>query len=239
MRTAKCIALIPARGGSKGIPGKNLRMVAGAPLLAHAIRAARGAKCVDWVVVSTDDEAIAAAARTEGAGVVKRPAEISGDEASSESALLHALESLEQTDGCRPELLVFMQCTSPLTLPEDVDAVVGALVREGADTAFTAAPFHGFVWKRAADGEAVGVNHDKRTRPRRQDREPEYVENGAVYAMKAEGFREKKHRFFGRTVISVMPSERALDVDEPEDLERAEDAMRRLGKETKGAGRRE
>lgn len=216
-----CIAIIPARGGSKGIPGKNLRKVAGAPLLAHAIRAARGAKSVDRVVVSTDDYAIAAAARAEGAEVVRRPAEISGDTASSESALLHALEQLAATEDYHPDLLVFLQCTSPLTLPEDVDAAVETLLAERADAAFTVSPFHGFVWREDSAGEAVGVNHDKALRPRRQDRVPEYVENGAVYVMKAAGFMEKKHRFFGKTVLSVMPAERTLDIDEPADLEMA------------------
>ena len=94
-------AIIPARGGSKGIPGKNLRPVAGAPLVAHAIRAARGAPSVDRVIVSTDADAIAAAARAAGAEVVRRPADISGDTASSESALLHALEFLAATEGRR------------------------------------------------------------------------------------------------------------------------------------------
>jgi CMP-N-acetylneuraminic acid synthetase len=216
-----CLAVIPARGGSKGIPGKNLRPVAGAPLLAHAIRAARGAACVGRVVVSTDDDAIAAAARAEGADVVRRPAEISGDAASSESALLHALEQMA-AEGCRPELLVFVQCTSPLTVPEDIDAAVETLRRKGADTALTATPFHGFVWREEADGNAAGVNHDKAVRLRRQDLPPEFVENGAVYVMKAEAFREKKHRFFGKTVLSAMPAERSLDIDGPEDLAQAD-----------------
>lgn len=220
-----CVAIIPARGGSKGIPGKNLRPVAGAPLLAHAIRAARGANHVDRVVVSTDDEAIAAAARAEGAEVIRRPAGISGDTASSESALLHALEQLAAAENYRPDLLVFLQCTSPLTLPEDVDAAVEALLGAEADTAFTASPFHGFVWRVGPAGEAVGVNHDKATRPRRQDREPEYVENGAVYVMRVRPFLEAKHRFFGKTVLAVMPPERSLDIDEPADLARASERL--------------
>jgi len=220
-------AIIPARGGSKGIPGKNLRPVAGAPLVAHAIRAACGARSVDRVIVSTDDDAIAAAARGAGAEVVRRTADISGDTASSESALLHALEFLAAAEGRRPELLVFMQCTAPLTLPEDVEAAVRALRENGADTAFTVAPFHGFVWRAAPDGSAVGVNHDKAVRPRRQDRAPEYLENGAVYVMKAAAFLENKHRFFGKTVLSVMPEERTLDVDEPADLEKAAEILAR------------
>lgn len=224
--STNCIAIIPARGGSKGIPGKNLRIVGGAPLIAHAIRAARGAKSVSRVVVSTDSAAIAAAARAESAEVIRRPPSISGDTASSESALLHVLKRLATKEGYHPDTVVFMQCTSPLTLPEDIDATVAALNSRKADSAFTATTFHGFVWSKTTRGEAIGVNHDKANRPRRQDRKPEYLENGAVYAMRTDGFLASKHRFFGRTVLSIMPPERTLDIDNFDDLERADELLR-------------
>lgn len=217
-----CLAIIPARGGSKGIPDKNIRLVAGAPLIAHVIRAAKKSVHITRVVVSTDSEAIAAVARAEGAEVVERPAEISGDTASSESALLHALHHLDATEHYRPKLLVFLQCTSPLSLPEDIDAAIETLRREGADSVLTATSFHGFIWRKDFNGNAIGVNHDKHTRPRRQDREPEFQENGAIYVMNATGFCEKQHRFFGRTAISLMPIERSLDIDSLEDLATAE-----------------
>lgn len=223
---ANCIAIIPARGGSKGIPGKNLRVVGDAPLIAHAIRTAQRATNIARVIVTTDSAAIARVAKNEGADVVKRPASISGDTASSESALLHVLKRLAAKNEPLPEITVFLQCTSPLTLPQDVDAVVSALRTEKADSAFTATAFHGFVWKRNAAGDAIGVNHDKKNRPRRQDRDKEYVENGAVYAMRTAGFLDARHRFFGRTVISVMPAERSLDIDELSDLEQADAALR-------------
>ena len=126
-RTMHVIALIPARGGSKGIPRKNLQSLAGKPLIAHTIEHARQARSVGRVVVSTDDAEIAAVSKQYGAEVVWRPAAISGDTASSESALLHALEYLQQTEGYESDLLVFLQCTSPLTLPEDIDGTVQAL----------------------------------------------------------------------------------------------------------------
>jgi len=218
MEKMETIAIIPARGGSKGVPRKNVRMVAGKPLLAWNIEAARAAKRVDLVVVSTDDDEIAAVAERYGAQVVRRPAEIAGDTASSESALLHALGVL-QDEGHRPELLVFLQCTSPLTAGEDIDKCVETLIAEGADSAFTAKEFFYFVWKRLPDGSAEGLNHDKRFRPRRQDREPQYEENGAVYAMKVEGFLKAKHRFFGKTVMSLMPESRCYEIDTEFDLE--------------------
>lgn len=221
-----CTVVIPARGGSKGIPRKNLQPVAGIPLLAHAIRAARGAESVDRVVVSTDDPEIADLARAEGAGVVMRPAELSGDTASSESALLHAVETLNLPAD---DLLVFMQCTSPLTTSGDVDNLLRALHGENADCAFTVTPFHGFIWKRGADGRAVSVNHDARNRPLRQDREAEFQENGALYVFGVEGFVKHRHRFFGKTVMVEMPASRSLDIDTPEDLTLVGEMLRKRG----------
>lgn len=222
MRYPETCAIIPARGGSKGIPRKNLRAVAGRPLLAHAIEAARASASVGRIIVSTDDDEIASVARTHGAGVIRRPAELAGDTASSESALTHTLEVMRCAEDYRPELLVFLQCTSPLTAPEDIDGTVHALLREEADSALAVAPFHAFIWRRAeGPAGAEGVNHDRSVRPRRQDRAPEYLETGAVYVMRTEGFLRARHRFFGRTSLYVMTRERCLEIDEPADLELA------------------
>lgn len=218
MTSESNLAVIPARGGSKAIPDKNLRLLDGIPLVAHAIVAARQSRLVDRIVVSTDDERIAAVSRAYGAGVVWRPEFLSGDEAPSEAALLHALAHLEQAEGYRPALLTFLQCTSPLTRPEDIDGTVELLLRRGADCAFTATPFYGFVWEADSSGYMSGSNHTPRFRPRRQNRQPQYLETGAVYVMRARRFREVGHRFFGRTVAFAVPRERALEIDEPGDL---------------------
>jgi YrbI family 3-deoxy-D-manno-octulosonate 8-phosphate phosphatase len=219
------LCVIPARGGSKGIPRKNVAMVAGKPLIAWTIEAALGAQAIQRVVVSTDDREIGDVAVRHGTEVVMRPADISGDTASSESALLHALAFLDAEEGYKPDLVVFMQCTSPLTLPEDIDSAVELLVQNQADAVFTAMPFHGFIWKKTSSGDAAGINHDKCIRPRRQDREPEYLENGAVYVMRTEGFIAHKHRFFGKVLVAEMPESRTLDIDEPADLVRAEERL--------------
>lgn len=213
------LAIIPARGGSKGVPGKNLTLVGGVPLVVRAIRACRESGAVSEVLVSTDDAAIAETSRAAGALVVQRPAELSGDTASSESALLHALDEYEATHAA-VDILVFVQATSPFITADEVAGVTRAVL-DGADTAFTAAPSHAFLWRRDAEGNAIGVNHDKAGRPRRQDREPEFVETGAAYAMQADGFRRHRHRFFGRTDIVPTDPARTLDIDEPLDLARA------------------
>ncbi len=222
----KAVAIIPARGGSKGIPRKNLRRLAGKPLIAYAIEQAQLAVSVERVVVSTDDPEIGMVAKVYNADVVWRPPEISGDDAPSEAALLHALEHLEKIDGYRPDLLVFLQCTAPLTLAEDIDGAIRVLMDEGADTVLAVTPFYRFLWRKDETGNAVGINHDKSRRLRRQEMEPQYLETGAIYVMRVPGFKKAKHRFFGKTALYVMPLERCWEIDEPVDLLIAEVLLR-------------
>lgn len=221
-----CVAIIPARGGSKGVPRKNVRPLAGKPLLAHVVEQACRAKSLSRVLVSTDDLEIAQIATQFGAEVVERPAEFSGDTASSEAAVLHALDVLNLRHGEEPEITVMLQCTSPLTTAEDIDGTVGALLSADADTALAVTPFYHFLWRQAADGNAEGINHDKSFRLRRQDMEPQYLETGAVYAMRTSGFRTARHRFFGRTALYVMPPERVQEIDDPLDFAKAEVMIR-------------
>ncbi|WP_188261100.1 cytidylyltransferase domain-containing protein [Azospirillum tabaci] len=224
-----CLAVIPARGGSKGIPNKNIVPLCGLPLIVHAIRAALGARAVSRLVVSTDSDAIAAIAAEAGAEVVRRPADISGDTASSESAVLHVLDVLRDEKGYDPDLVALVQCTSPLMLPEDIDGTIAALLNAAADCAFSAVPFHHFLWRHLPDGQLRGINHTSSVRARRQDREPEYLENGAVYVMRKDGFRRGGHRFFGRIALHVADAARSLEIDEPDDLILAEALLSRRG----------
>ena len=207
------LAVIPARGGSKGIPGKNLQTVGEIPLVCRSIRAAQASNGVGRVVVSTDDDAIAAAAEAEGAGVIRRPAAIAGDTASSESALLHALELLEQQGPLETEL-VFLQCTSPFTTGDQIDAVLSALQAEDCNSSFAVSPWHGFLWR--ADGR--GINHDPaQPRQRRQDLEPAFLETGAIYAMNVAAFRRCGSRFCPPT-SPVMVEQVGPEIDTPKDL---------------------
>ncbi|MEU2431053.1 acylneuraminate cytidylyltransferase [Streptomyces sp. NPDC007861] len=220
------LAVIPARGGSKGVPAKNLAQVGGVPLVARAVRACLGSRLVTHVVVSTDDAAIAGAARAAGAEVVQRPPAIAGDTATSESAVLHAMDAHEAIHGAAAEAVLLVQCTSPFLTSADVDGVASAVVEDGADTAVTVAPFHAFVWRRTSEvaespEDAQGVNHDKSYRPRRQDRPEDFVETGAAYAMNAAGFRVHGHRFFGRTALVETDPARVLEIDDHHELARA------------------
>lgn len=216
----RVIAVIPARGGSKGLPGKNLAEVGGVPLVARAVRSAAASRLVDAVLVSTDDDAIAARARAAGAEVVRRPDDLAGDTATSESALLHALGDVESRTGARPDVLVFVQATSPFIDPAAIDRAVERVLAGSADVVFSAVPSHVFLWRETHAG-ADGVNHAASARPRRQDREPEYAETGAFYVLRADGFVRAGHRFFGRVGLEPVHPDHAIEIDDAADLARA------------------
>jgi YrbI family 3-deoxy-D-manno-octulosonate 8-phosphate phosphatase len=249
--TARVTAIIPARGGSIGLPGKNVARVGGVPLIARAVRAALAAERIGRVVVTTDDAAIADAARAAGATVVDRPTALAGPTASSESALLHALGVLEGQAGAvvgfdklnpqsvgfdklNPQsvgfgrvdpqraVTVFVQATSPFIDPADLDAAIVRVASGERDVVFSGTPSHAFLWREDVDADsAVGVNHVAARRLRRQEREPEYLETGAFYVFATEGFRAAGHRFFGRIGIQPVDTDHAIEVDDLADLERA------------------
>ncbi|MFK3836198.1 cytidylyltransferase domain-containing protein [Microbacterium sp. NPDC087868] len=220
------VAIIPARGGSKGVPRKNLRTVGGVPLVVRAIRAARDAAGIDLVVVSTDDDEIAAVSAAAGARVVRRPAEISGDTASSESAILHAVDEIEAA-GERVGIIAFVQATSPFLPSAALAGAVAEVRADRADSVFSAHETYGFLWRRGSGSQvdqATAINHEAGHRPRRQDREPHYFETGAFYVFRAEAFRTSRHRFFGRIRIAEVPEWTAIEIDDVQQL-RIADAL--------------
>jgi N-acylneuraminate cytidylyltransferase len=210
--------VILARGGSKGVPGKNLRRLGGLSLVARAVRAGRAARGVARVYVSTDDAAIATEARRYGARVIERPDALASDAASSESGWLHALPRL-RADLPGLSRLVFLQCTSPFTTGPDIDACLEAMDAKGADCALSVVPSHVFLWGEDADGRGRGVNHDAAApRLRRQDLAPQWAENGAIYCARAEAFARAESRFCG--AVALCPVDHpAVEIDSLADLE--------------------
>lgn len=211
-------AVILARGGSKGVPGKNLRKVGGVSLIGRAVRAARAAGRVDaGVWVSTDDAAIAAESRLHGARIIDRPAELSGDTATSEAGWLHAMGPIraEFPDLAR---LVLLQCTSPFTTGPDIEAVLAAQDAQGADCALSVVPDHGFLWRRDENGFGRGTNHDEtQQRQRRQDLEPVFRESGAIYTVDAAAFETVGRRFCGSVAICEIDHP-PFEIDSVDDL---------------------
>lgn len=222
----KIVAAIPARGGSVGLPGKNIRPLNGIPLVGRTVRAARGSRFVSEVFVSSDSDEILTIAAKYGASPVVRPAELSGPTASSESALLHLLKNEPSLVADPPDILVFLQCTAPFTQAHHVDHVVEALISQDATSAISVVDDHGFYWEVGENGEGVGINHDPRKqRVRRQDISARYRENGAVYAMRVKEFLEAENRYCGKTIL-VPVDTTWIEIDTSQDWDIAEAFIR-------------
>lgn len=219
MRT---VAVIPARGGSKGLAKKNIHPVAGRPLLAWTIQQALGAAAVDEVVVSTDEPEIAAIACRYGAAVVERPAALCLDSSSSESALLHALDVLESGERGAVDELLFLQATSPLRLPGDIDAAIAQFRREEADSLFSVTRADDLtIWEqRRASWESV--NFDWRQRGMRQERPPQFIENGSIYLLRPELLRLGGNRIGGRVATYLMEFWQTWEIDTIEEVDLVE-----------------
>lgn len=211
------VAIIPARGGSKGIPGKNLQIVAGKPLLLHSIEHAKASKKIDRVYVTTDDPSISVVACEAGAEIIQRPAELSTDYSSSESALLHALNAIRYQEGREPDIVVFLQATSPYRMKTTIDDAISVFIGEQADSLFTACQLEGFLWRNDHNGlRSFSYNHEER--PRRQDAPEDLVENGSIYIFKPWVLRTLGNRLGGRISVYRMPWRYSFQIDAPEDL---------------------
>jgi len=214
----KTIAFIPARGGSKGVPRKNVKSLAGKPLIVHSIEQALTTKTIDAVIVSTDDPEIASISRAAGAEIIIRPDFLSGDTANSESAIAHALEALEQ-QGKTIDRVVFLQATSPLR-PKNGIALALSRFEEGKfDTLLSISPTHRFFWK--IKGDEVVAEYDYLNRPCRQDILPEdirYVENGSLYIFSTEHFKKAGNRLGGKIGYIVFDEQYSLEIDSENDF---------------------
>lgn len=218
------LAIIPARGGSKGVPGKNIRDINGKPLIAYNIEAAKASRRVTRVAVSTDCPDIERVSKAYGAEVVRRPKEISDDTASSESALNHVLGQLKETEDYAPDAIAFMQCTVPTTRGEHLDKGLTKLFEEDLDCCFAAIPFDKFLWRPGQpEGFAEGINHDHtKQRLRRQDLPEQVLETGAFYLMRTSSYLAHQNRFCGKTKYVILGGVEMLDIDTLQDLKRAE-----------------
>ena len=213
----KLVAIIPARGGSKGVPYKNIRPLGDKPLIAHTITDAQEAQLIDRIYVTTDDPKISQVSTDYGASIIHRPAELANDTASSESALIHALTEIEKS-GINPELIVFLQCTSPIRTGLDIDRAIEEMRAENADSLLSVSPSHRFLWHKV-DNEAQSINYDYHHRPRRQDLNPQYMENGSIYIFKPWVLKELNNRLGGKISLFVMDESQSWEIDSLEDFE--------------------
>ena len=221
-------AVIPARGGSKGLARKNVRALAGVPLVVHTIRAAQGAKSIDRFVVSTEDAEIAAAARAAGAEVLARPAELAADTVRNNDVVRHAIGAA----GAGLAYVALLQPTSPLRTGRDIDACLVPLLAGEARSVMTVtlAEHHPAKAVRIDNGFVVPYGGDlEAMEARRQDLPAAYRQNGAVYALAAGDFLREDRFYLPPCKAHAMSAESSLDIDAEMDLAIAEQVIARRG----------
>lgn len=222
------VALIPARGGSKGVPRKNIRLLAGKPLIAYAIETARASRLIDRVVVSTDDAEIADVARRYGAEVpFIRPRELAQDDSPEWLTWRHAVRTLQAAEGeAALDVVVCVSPTSPLRAVEDVEACIRLLLNSDADLVMTVRPAerNPYFNMVVLDGEGCArvVIRPERPIHRRQDAPPVYDITTVAYAFRPEFVLRANSEVEGRVKAVVVPPERALDIDSELDFKFAE-----------------
>ncbi len=231
----KYLYLIPARGGSKGIPGKNIKPLGGIPLIGHTIRHALAIAPAEDVVVSTDAPEIAEVARNEGASIpFMRPAELAQDTSSSRSVIIHALDYMK-ANGKIYDAVVLLQPTSPLRTPEDIENCIRAFEEsrnkksdcpdKSANMAVTVSEARTNPYYSAFEADSDGFLHISKGDghyTRRQDAPKVWEFNGAVYVIDAEAIRHEEISKMKNILPVEMPASRSIDLDTPQDWSRAE-----------------
>ena len=231
----KVLGIITARGGSKGIPGKNLKLLAGKPLLAYTVDTARRSGALDRVILSTEDEAIAAAGRDLGCDVpFIRPLDLAGDDTPHLPVIQHATRWMQDRINYRPDAVMVLQPTSPLRNGDDIAAAVALLDQSGADSVLSVneVPAHAHPMRALrldAQGHAVLFVNGAPVRTRvnrRQDLPPAWLMNGAIYACRTRVLWHAEPSLYGNRVVAYrMPAERSLNIDDLEDWHAAERAL--------------
>ncbi|MFA6316582.1 MAG: acylneuraminate cytidylyltransferase family protein [Elusimicrobiota bacterium] len=228
----RILGIIPARGGSKGIPGKNIKLLGGVPLIGHTIRAARESGCVDRLWVSTDDSKIARAAESLGVPVPwLRPARLATDKARTEDCVVHLLGKLKEDEGYVPDAVILLQPTSPFRSAETIRRAVRLFEKGGGRgvVSVALAPMHPYWCFRVEKGRLVPFCPAK-SASRRQDLPPAYCYDGSVYLV-ATGSFLRTRSFSGKGALAlIVPEHEVLDIDEPSDWVAAEARWARLSR---------
>ena len=210
----KIIAIIPARDGSKAIPKKNIIDFAGKPLIAWTIEQAISSNLINDVYVSSNSQEILSIAINYGAKQILRPKELSNDKSSSESALLHAIDKIDEEQ----DLVVFLQATSPLRKMDDIDNAINKLIEENADSLLSLIETQEFMWEESK-GVFNPLTYDLRNRCDHRSLRRLYYENGSIYIFKPEILRRYNNRLGGRKSIYLMEAWQRADIDDYDDYE--------------------
>jgi len=229
----RILCVIPARGGSKGLPGKNIRDLAGKPLIAHSIDQAKQSRYIDRVVVSTDSDEIARVARSFGAEVpFLRPAELATDKSSTIDVLLHAMDWMEQKERFAFDILLLLHVTAPLRTVGDIDACVEQLVDMKCDNVFSVTEAHRNPYFNMVERRGNTVRLVKESAVvTRQAASPVFDMNCSIYVWWKDVLRKKKGLFLDRTETYIMPKERSFDIDDIVDFRIVEMLLKESSRE--------
>ena len=212
------VCIIPARGNSKEIIDKNIINFCGKPLIAWSIEQALASNHINSVYVSSDSDKILNVSIKYGAKEIKRPDILAQDESSSEEALVHAINEIEQSDSNKIDLVVFLQGTSPLRSLGDIDGAINLFIKNNLDSLFSACDLKDLmVWKNV-DSKLTSINYDYKNRERRQDMQKQYGENGSIYLFKPKIIRESMNRLGGKIGTYVMDAWKIHEIDNKEDI---------------------
>ena len=223
---ANVVAIILARGGSKGIPKKNIISFCGKPLIVWTIEQLQHVESIDSIWVSSDSEEVLSVGRSCGIETIRRPGDISDDVATSESGWLHALEIIEKRVG-KISVIVAPQVTSPLREPKDIERGICDFQEQEFDSVFSCSLAKDlFFWERSKDGTLTSINYDCRNRKRRQDTSKQYIENGSFYLFKPQVLRKYHNRFGSRIGITTMELWKLFEIDSMDDLRICEALMK-------------
>ena len=222
------ISIIPARGGSKGLPGKNILPLCGKPMIAYTIEAAKQSKYIDRVIVSTDDQKIAEIALQYGAEVpFLRPDFLASDTAQAVDNYIYTIERLSKEWNTHIEEFVVLQPTSPLRIAEDIDGAIEMFMEKQADSVISYTPeAHPVRWHKYLDENNAFVDIFDTTIANRQDLKTSYYPNGAVYVFRFSMIKERKY-YTDKSYGFVMPRVRSVDIDYKEDFDYVEFLMSR------------
>lgn len=219
------VAIILARGGSKGIPNKNIIDFCGKPLLVWSIEQAKKTRNIASVWVSSDSDKILEISKQNGANTIHRPESLSTDTSTGESGLVHALDEIEKKE--KVDIVIALQATSPLRESSDMEKALDSFEKEQCDSMFSCVALRDFfIWKKTSDGTYASFNYDYLNRKRRQDITEQFAENGSFYIFKPEILRSFQNRLGGKIGISKMEFWKMFEIDSAEDLELCETLMK-------------
>ena len=234
-KNKRIVSIIPARGGSKRLPRKNIVPLGGKPLIAYSIEQSLKSEYIDRTYVSTEDDEIAQISKRYGAEIINRPKELATDEATTLSALQHALSVLKE-EGFNPDVVVLLQPTSPLRKTEHIDESIRMLIDNNANGVVSVFELHiGYEWLLEIENGKLKFIFGKAPKnPRSQDQKKTYMLNGAVYTYKRDVVLESKiHNFNDNFLPLIMDKIRSLDIDDETDLKLAEIYLKFLSENEK------